>query len=45
MILRHRGIFTELCRGATAAGSEWITTDRGFARFPVLRWGHPLQQP
>lgn len=23
-------------------GSEWITTDRGFARFPGLRWRHPL---
>jgi uncharacterized protein len=21
---------------------EWITTDRGFARFPGLRWRHPL---
>lgn len=23
-------------------GFEWITTDRGFARFPGLRWRHPL---
>jgi toxin-antitoxin system PIN domain toxin len=23
-------------------GCEWITTDRGFARFPWLRWRHPL---
>lgn len=23
-------------------GCEWITTDRGFARFPALRWRHPL---
>jgi hypothetical protein len=23
-------------------GSEWITTDRDFARFPGLRWRHPL---
>jgi predicted nucleic acid-binding protein len=23
-------------------GGEWITTDRGFARFPGLRWRHPL---
>jgi toxin-antitoxin system PIN domain toxin len=23
-------------------GCEWITTDRGFARFPGLRWRHPL---
>ncbi len=24
-------------------GSEWITTDRGYARFPGLRWRHPLE--
>jgi uncharacterized protein len=24
------------------SGSEWITADRGFARFPGLRWRHPL---
>jgi len=23
-------------------GSEWITTDRDFARFPGLSWRHPL---
>ena len=23
-------------------GCEWITTDRDFARFPGLRWRHPL---
>lgn len=23
-------------------GCEWNTTDRGFARFPGLRWRHPL---
>lgn len=23
-------------------GCEWITTDRGFARFPGLNWRHPL---
>lgn len=23
-------------------GATWITTDRGFARFPGLRWRHPL---
>lgn len=23
-------------------GSEWITTDRDYARFPGLRWRHPL---
>ena len=24
-------------------GCEWITLDRGFARFPGLRWRHPLE--
>ncbi|QGK69206.1 PIN domain-containing protein [Allosaccharopolyspora coralli] len=23
-------------------GCEWITADRGFARYPGLRWRHPL---
>lgn len=23
-------------------GATWVTTDRGFARFPNLRWKHPL---
>lgn len=27
---------------AIESGCEWITTDRGFARFPGLRWGAPL---
>lgn len=27
------------------SGSEWITTDRGFARYPGLRWRHPLDGP
>jgi len=27
---------------AIETGCEWITTDRGFARFPGLRWRHPL---
>jgi toxin-antitoxin system PIN domain toxin len=30
---------------AIESGSEWITADRGFARFPGLRWRHPLDQP
>jgi toxin-antitoxin system PIN domain toxin len=29
---------------AIESGSEWITTDRGFARFPGLRWRHPLEK-
>jgi toxin-antitoxin system PIN domain toxin len=28
---------------AIESGSEWITTDRGFSRFPGLRWRHPLE--
>ncbi|WP_089945982.1 type II toxin-antitoxin system VapC family toxin [Candidatus Entotheonella palauensis] len=27
---------------AIESGSEWITTDRDFGRFPGLRWRHPL---
>jgi len=23
-------------------GAEWITTDRGYGRFPKLRWRTPL---
>jgi len=29
---------------AIESGSEWITADRGFARFPGLRWRHPLRE-
>jgi toxin-antitoxin system PIN domain toxin len=28
---------------AIESGSEWITTDRDYARFPGLRWRHPLE--
>ena len=27
---------------AIETGCEWITTDRNYARFPDLRWSHPL---
>lgn len=27
---------------AIESGSEWVTADRSFARFPGLRWRHPL---
>jgi toxin-antitoxin system PIN domain toxin len=27
---------------AIETGSEWVTTDRDFSRFPGLRWRHPL---
>lgn len=29
---------------AIESGSEWITTDRDYARFPGLRWSHPLER-
>jgi uncharacterized protein len=27
---------------AIESACQWITTDRGFARFPSLRWRHPF---
>jgi toxin-antitoxin system PIN domain toxin len=27
---------------AIESGSEWITTDRDYCRFPSLRWRHPF---
>jgi uncharacterized protein len=27
---------------ALESGCEWVTTDRDYARFPGLRWRHPL---
>ena len=27
---------------AIETGSEWITTDRDYSRFPGLRWRHPI---
>jgi hypothetical protein len=27
---------------AIESGSEWITADRGFSRYPGLKWRHPL---
>jgi hypothetical protein len=29
---------------AIESGSEWVTTDRGYARFRGLRWRHPLDR-
>ena len=29
---------------AIESGSEWITTDRDYARFPGLRWRHPIDK-
>lgn len=29
---------------AIESGSEWIADDRDFARFPGLRWRHPLEE-
>ena len=28
---------------AIESGGEWITTDRGYGRFPELRWRRPLE--
>jgi toxin-antitoxin system PIN domain toxin len=28
---------------AIESGTEWITTDRDYARFPGLQWRHPLE--
>jgi len=28
---------------AIDSGSEWISADRGYSRFPGLRWRHPLE--
>ncbi len=28
---------------AIESGSEWITTDQDYSRFPGLRWRHPLK--
>lgn len=30
---------------AIESGCTWVTTDRDFARFPGLRWQHPLEHP
>jgi toxin-antitoxin system PIN domain toxin len=27
---------------AIESGAEWVTTDRDYARFPGLRWRHPI---
>lgn len=29
---------------AIESGSEWVTTDRDFSRFPGLNWRHPLEE-
>ncbi len=29
---------------AIESGSEWITTDRDYSRFPRLRWRHPFEK-
>ena len=30
---------------AIETGCEWITMNRGFSRYPGLRWEHPLDRP
>lgn len=36
----------DACLAALAieSGSDWITTDRDYARFPQLSWRHPLDE-
>jgi hypothetical protein len=40
-------LIPDACLAALAieSGSDWITTDRDFARFPGLSWRHPLDGP
>jgi predicted nucleic acid-binding protein len=40
---RHQD-FADLAVLAIESGSEWITTDHDFSRFPGLRWRHPLRE-
>ncbi len=48
-LCRERGVRGDVIPDAWLAalaiesGSEWMTTDRGFARFPGLRWRHPFE--
>lgn len=35
---------TFLAALAIEQGATWVTADRGFARFPGLRWVHPLER-
>jgi hypothetical protein len=30
---------------AVETGCEWISADRGFSRYPGLKWSHPLTTP
>ncbi len=41
----HGNLVTDAQHAALAIehGATWITKDRDFARFPGLRWRHPLQ--
>jgi len=34
--------FKRLAALAIKSGSEWVTTDRDYSRFPGLKWRHPL---
>ena len=40
------GLVSDAYHAAVAIehGCEWITTDRDYARFPGLRWRHPLDE-
>jgi hypothetical protein len=28
---------------AIESGNEWVTADRGYGRYPGLRWRHPFR--
>jgi hypothetical protein len=49
--LRHAGARGDLAPDAWLAAlaiesvCEFVTTDRDYARFPDLRWRHPLAEP
>jgi predicted nucleic acid-binding protein len=42
LVYAHREDTPNLAALAIESGSEWITTDRDFSRFPQLSWRHPL---
>jgi predicted nucleic acid-binding protein len=42
MLLRYVLTYAYHAALAIESGCEWITTDRGYSRYPGLRWRHPL---
>ena len=35
-------LIVDMAPDGTVYGIEWVTTDRDYARFPGLRWHHPI---